>query len=108
MADNSADAVRQQGKATAQAILDRAAVMNDMSERTARIIVEATESHARHIESFVSFCEQVEEQSRVITAQLEPLAGRPAQIDVDKIEREISAPPHPQGIARRMPGAPQR
>ena len=109
MADNSADAVRQQGKATAQAILDRAAMMNDMSERTARIIIEATESHARHIESFVAFCQQAEEQSRAMTAQLEPLAGSPP-IDTEKMEREISA--SPPGMPRmpmpgRMPGAPR-
>jgi len=106
MTDNSADTVRQQGKATAQAILDRAAMMNDMSERTARIIVEATESYARHIESFVAFCAQTEEQSRAITAQLEPFTGRPAPIDTDKMEREISQAPVAR-IPGRMPGAPR-
>lgn len=110
MANNSADAVRQQGEATAKAILDRASVTLDMAERTARLIQEATESYARHIESFVNFCEQAEQQSRTITAQLEPLAARPNPIDTEKMEREMREPPGgPPQMPRmpRMPGSPE-
>lgn len=103
-ADNSAEVMIQRGEALAQSILDRAALMTEIGERTSRIVREAVGSYARHTESFIAFCASTIEQSQAATAQLEPLAGRPS-IDVDKMEREIGAPTAPR--MPRMPGSPE-
>ena len=109
----NADALRQQADALVQAILDRAAVVTEVGENSARMVRQAIENYARHTEAFVHFCRQTTEQAVAATSQLEPLTGRPTTpIDTDKMEREIREAP-PQSAAQmprmpRMPGAPQR
>jgi hypothetical protein len=102
--DNSAEVMIQRGEALAQSIRDRAALMQEIGERTSRIVTEAVAQYARHTESFIAFCASTAEQSQAATAQLEPLAGRP-QIDTEKMERELrEVPPRMPG---RMPGSPR-
>jgi hypothetical protein len=91
--DNSADPMRRHAETLANSVRERAALVAEVGERTARIVTEAIENYARQTESVMAFCEQTAEQCKAAAAQLEPLAGRPAPIDTDKMEREIREAP---------------
>lgn len=104
--DLSADPMRRHVEQVAKSIRERTALMTEIGERTARIITEAVENYARQTETLMDFCQQTIDQCRSAAAQLEPLAGRPAQIDVDKMERELNAPA-PIGRRQPMPSMPE-
>lgn len=103
----SSETMIRRGDDLAQSIRDRGALMTEIAERTARIVTEAVGNYARHTESFIAFCASTIEQSQAATAQLEPLAGRPSQIDVDRMEREMNAPAPAPRMPPRMPGSPE-
>lgn len=92
-----ANALREHATRLAQEVINQAKTVDEVGERTARIIVEAVETYARKTEEVLALCEHNAAQVRALTAQLEPLAGR---INVDAIEREINAPPSLPRVGR--------
>ncbi len=95
--DNPPNALRERAAELAQEVIRQTKTVDEVGERTARIIMDAVETYARKTEDVIALCEHSAAQIKALTAQLEPLAGR---INVEAIERELSAPP-------RLPGRPQ-
>lgn len=93
----SADPMRKQGEAMARSIREKAQQMMQNGERAASIIEAAIEDYAKQTEEVLQFFQATTDQCRALTA---PPPRTPPPVDVDAMEREISAP-------MRRPGAPR-